>query len=52
MARCPMCDCDPDEIEQAKNLLDAILVPPILQSLEAMACPNCGLFENCHCPLQ
>jgi hypothetical protein len=33
-------NCGPDEIEQAKNLLDAILVQPILHSLEATAYPN------------
>ena len=49
MARCPMCNCDPDEIEQAKNLLDAILAPPTLQSVEEAGCPNCGLLEDCRC---
>lgn len=52
MARCPICNCDPDEIEEAKSLLDVILAPPILQSLEAIVCPNCGLLEDCQCLAQ
>jgi hypothetical protein len=49
MARCPLCNCDPDEIEQAKILLDGIIAPPILPSLEDPACPNCGLRDECQC---
>lgn len=49
MARCPFCNCDPDEIEQAKILLDGIIAPPILPSLEELACPNCGLRDECQC---
>ena len=49
MARCPMCNCDPEEIEQAKNLLDAILAPPPLQLLEAAECTICGLLDDCRC---
>lgn len=49
MARCPVCNCDPDEIEKAKDLLDAILAPPTHPSLETAECLNCGLIEDCRC---